>query len=409
MTGDAPGRDVLVAALSARALARSARRGGWRPLCADFFADQDTVTAAAACVRVDGDFGRGFGEAALMAALDRLAAGRAPVGIVCGTGFEDRPALLARLAARWPLIGNGGTAVAAVKDPERFAAACRGAGVPTPEVALTPPRHGAFVAKRRGGSGGGHISAHDVSAHGVSAHDVGCEAAGAGVYWQARVPGVPVSALLLADGERAVVLGLSTQWANPTPHRPFRYGGAAQPAETTPGMAARLGAAASTVAAALALRGLNSADFMVDGDDFHIVEINPRPGATLDIFEGGEGASLFALHVAACDPDRAVAAAALDTAAAARRHGGRAAAVCYAAHDVITPASFAWPPWCADRPGAGLAIGAGEPLCTVHASAGTAAAARALVAERLAGIAALASTWRRAGAASGPAAERTGP
>lgn len=387
--GSGAGRAVLVAAISARALAQSARRSGWRPLCADFFADHDTVAAAEACERLHGDFARGFGEAGLMAALDRLAAGRAPVGIVCGTGFEDRPGLLARLSERWPLIGNGADSVAAVKDPRTFAAACRRWRVPTPEIALTPPRHGAFVAKRRGGSGGGHVACHDPDAPGEP---------GAGIYWQARVPGVPVSALLLADGKRTIqVLGHSTQWADPTPRQRFRYGGAAQPAGIAGPVATRLGAAACALAAGFALRGLNSADFMVDGDDFHIVEINPRPGATLDIFETGDGASLFALHVAACDPDPAVAAAALRDGAAAtmQRRGGRASAVCYAAHDLITPAPSAWPAWCADLPGAGLAIGAGEPLCTVHASADTAAAARALVDERRASVAASARTWDR--------------
>ena len=48
---------------------------------------------------------------------------------------------------------------------------------------------------------------------------------------------------------------------------------------------ALLSAVVHRVAAAMSLVGLNSADFLVDGERFWLLEINPRPGATLDIFE----------------------------------------------------------------------------------------------------------------------------
>ena len=119
---------------------------------------------------------------------------------------------------------------------------------------------------------------------------------------------------------------------------------------------------------------------MVDGDDFWILEINPRPGGTLDIFEP-DGGSLFSLHMAACTGDLIAKIPRLD--------GAKASAIFYAERDVIAPARFQWPDWSADRPNAGIAIKAGEPLCTVHASAGTAMEAQALVKERLS----LVHTW----------------
>ena len=91
---------VLIAAVSGRALAVSARRGGYRPLVADFFGDQDTVAAAQGQVTLGGELAQGFRERELVEALGRLASQHVPVGIVCGTGFEDRPQLLARLAQR---------------------------------------------------------------------------------------------------------------------------------------------------------------------------------------------------------------------------------------------------------------------------------------------------------------------
>jgi predicted ATP-grasp superfamily ATP-dependent carboligase len=191
------------------------------------------------------------------------------------------------------------------------------------------------------------------------------------------VPGTPVSVLLLANGISAIALGFSEQWASPTPRQPFRYGGAVRPADIAPGLAERLADSACRLAASLSLAGLNSADFMVDGDDFWILEVNPRPGATLDIFEA-DGAALFSLHMGACAGDLAD--------RAPRVVGAKASAIFYADRDVIAPGRFEWPNWSADRPSAGIAIKAGEPLCTVHAAATTGVEARALVDERLASV-----------------------
>jgi uncharacterized protein len=357
---------VLIAAVSGRALTASARRGGYLPLVADFFGDQDTVAAAQGHVTLCGELARGFREHELMAALERLASRHAPIGIVCGTGFEDRPQLLACLAQRWPLFGNSADKVTRAKDPEIFAAYCRDCDIAHPCVSLSPPAaRNSWVAKRRGGSGGQHVAA-------ASAKEFGD-----GVYYQSRVRGTPVSVLLLANGVSAIVLGFSRQWASPAPRQPFRYGGAVRPADIAPALAERLAQAACRLAAALSLVGLNSADFMVDGDDFCILEINPRPGATLDIFEA-EGGSLFSLHMGACAGDL------IDD--APRLDGAKASAIFYADRDVVAPERFEWPNWSSDRPNAGIAIKAGEPLCTVHAGAATGAEARALVDERLASV-----------------------
>src|SRR5260370_29538939 len=151
---------VLIAGVSGRALAASARRAGYLPLVADFFGDQDTVAEAQGHIRFRGELAQGLREHELMEALERLASQHVPVGIVCGTGFEDRPQLLARLAQRWRLFGNSADKVARAKDPEVFAALCRDCGIAHPRVSLSPPaaRH-SWVAQRLGGDGGRHRAA----------------------------------------------------------------------------------------------------------------------------------------------------------------------------------------------------------------------------------------------------------
>ena len=69
---------------------------------------------------------------------------------------------------------------------------------------------------------------------------------------------------------------------------PFRYGGAAGPVDIDPAQAEEIARSVAAIASELDLVGLNSADFLVSADAVWLIEINPRPGATLDIrFERG--------------------------------------------------------------------------------------------------------------------------
>jgi predicted ATP-grasp superfamily ATP-dependent carboligase len=356
---------VLIAAASGRALAASARRGGYAPLVADFFGDQDTIAAAHAHVRLETGSVLSIDTQELLAAFEILAASRQPAGAVCGSGFEDRPELLARIAQHWTLLGNKPETVARVKDPLAFADICRNCGIPHPETALTPPADPTgWLRKRKGGAGGWHIGAA-----------VGHQTSDTGFYFQRRVQGTAVSALVLADGHRAMILGYSVQWSSPTPRHPFRYGGAAQPAALAPEIASQMSGAVQRLMSAAPIIGLNSIDFLVDENEFHLLEANPRPGATLDIFEPRDG-SLFALHVAACEGRLPPTPPSYDEAGAS--------AIVYADDDTPSIPAMEWPSWIADRPCVGASIKAGGPLCTVLAFASTAVAARALVEQRIA-------------------------
>lgn len=365
---------ILIAAISGRALAQSARRGGYVPLVTDFFGDQDTLHAAGAHVRLDGELARGIEEKALVCALERLSEQRRPLGIVCGAGFEGRPQILQTLAERWRLFGNNANTVATVKDPEALFSVCADLGIPCPEWSLSKPRAPAdWLAKRQGGAGGSHIRPA------LHTHNVGGE-----IYYQRKVPGTPIAALFLADGKRANVLGFSAQWPSPTPRQPHRYGGALRPATLAPQTADLLSGAVYRLAASLALVGLNSADFLVDGERFWLLEINPRPGATLDIFEPPDG-SLFALHMAACGGKL--------VATPRYPEGAKASAIVYAENDIDSVPALDWPDWTADRPTAGSTIKAGQPLCTVYALSPAAAGAKALTEERCETV----LGWMRAG------------
>ena len=360
-----PKSDVLVVALSARALTASACRGGLGVTALDLFADADTAAMADRCLALPSRRLHLPGPALrrVLAAPDLRG-----LPLVYGAGFEDRPELLAVLERDRPVLGNAAGTVARLKDPFAFAALLARLGIPHPEIATSPPDDGGgWLMKRAGASGGGHIRTAGRRSHRLPA----------GQYLQRRMPGRPVSLLFLADGRRVLPVGFSRQWVAPAPRQPFRYGGAVGPLPVAPihaGFAAAMTAAASRIAAEVGLVGLNSADFLAGPNGWCLLEINPRPGATLDLFDRPPMPGLLGLHMAACAGELPQALPALA--------GCRAAMVVYARTPVLLDGCMRWPDWTADRPGIPAHVPAGAPLCTVLADAAGPVEARRLAGRR---------------------------
>ncbi|MCG8359835.1 MAG: ATP-grasp domain-containing protein [Kiloniellales bacterium] len=369
---------VLIAALSARALAAAARRAGYRPFVLDLFGDRDTRELAEDCRRVSGDVISGFEEAGLLAAAAATAEGLDRPALVYGAGFEDRAPLLAALARGRRLLGNAPDVVAALKDPISFAALCRRLGIAHPETRCSPPAdHAGWLVKRAGASGGWHVMRATSSA-----------ALQPASYFQVFVRGRQVSASFLADGRSALTLGFSESWPAEGIGPSFLFGGALRPATIAASLARTIEAQLAALVADTGLIGLNSADFIVDGDGPWLIEVNPRPGATLDIFDAGIPPGLFAWHCRACDgrlPERQP---------ALRRCAG--IQVVYAPQAIAVPLDLHWPVWTMDRPHAGASIRQGEPVCTVRATGGSGHEVRTSLQERAARVLELLAAQRSA-------------
>jgi predicted ATP-grasp superfamily ATP-dependent carboligase len=198
---------------------------------------------------------------------------------------------------------------------------------------------------------------------------------GRGWYWQREASGRAVSALVVGDGSgRAAVLGTSEQRPACLPGRRFRFGGAVAPARLTAGPLARLAEAAAALAEHHGVRGLASVDALVAGDRVAVLEINPRPGASLDAYEQAYAVNLFDLHRRACGGN--LPEASLEP----RRAAG--SKIVHAHGTVHVPAGFVWPDWAADRTPALTRVRAGGPICTVLVQAGDAVAVWELLAAR---------------------------
>ncbi|MFC6491269.1 ATP-grasp domain-containing protein, partial [Nitratireductor sp. GCM10026969] len=313
---------------------------GYRPLVADFFCDDDTRVLAGRVARLPGDLRSGIDGGALVDCLKALAGSEEPAALVYGSGFEGRPELIAEMGRHFPVAGNGAETVRRTKDPQRLARDCAALGIPHPAfswAAPSDPEH--WVVKKVGGAGGSHVRRANGA---VSAP---------GCYFQRFVPGQSVSVLFVGDGRAARVVGFSRQWTAPTPAAPHRYGGAVRLKRFDRNQAQTISGWLCRLTARTGLKGLCSADFIGSGGALHLVEVNPRPGATLDIFDSDE-APLIEAHLAATEG----AACRLP-----RFADCMASMIVYTRGPIDRFPAIAWPEGVADRQSPGTRLQPGEP------------------------------------------------
>lgn len=364
---------VLIAAFSGRSLAQSARRAGFRPLVVDAFGDLDTRTAAEGIRVIDGAMQTGFRTKPVVAALSELSrqAGTQPVGLVLGSGFEDKPRLVSALASRFRLLGSDAETLAACKEPTRFFAALDQLDIAHPETQVSPPADATgWISKRVGGSGGRHIR-NCSGKHRVRPRR----------YFQKKLNGTRYSIGALLPAHRPLEGEISTfsvtkQWTAPAHQLPYRFGGCVSMPEIDPKLFKKLVSLSSRLAEALRLVGMASFDFIVDGMTPYLLEVNPRPGASLDVLDD-DGGHLFKSHLAAWNgtslPSRSN-----------RPTLPKALAILHADRSAVTLGDFPWPDWSADRGAPGTFVPQDAPLASVFAEAQTADAAEALARTRLA-------------------------
>jgi uncharacterized protein len=360
---------IIVVAYSARALASCASRAGFAPLSIDVFGDDDMRAMSLSSVKLEGGLADGLTLDKVVCAVETLISAYDPIGLVYGAGFEHQPETIAAIARKVRVFGNEAEILRRAKDPIALAQICEAKDIRHPQVQFSAPvEPELWLMKKRGGAGGDHIAAAETPSrlHPDS-------------YFQRRIAGRNISALFLASEKQAEIIGLSMQWTAPTQASPFRYGGAAGPVDIEPSHAREIARSVALVAAEFDLIGLNSVDFLVSDDAVWLLEINPRPGATLDVFESNE-APLFARHIDACEGCLTP---------ASRSMTFKAAEIVYAPHDIVVRRQGNWPDWAVDRSAPETLIAAGDPLCTTLGVGATVDLAHACASERAQRIVAL--------------------
>lgn len=268
---------LAVAAVSARMLAEAAADDGYDVVALDLFGDADTRRAARRWHPIGAPGSLRIDAARVLEGLQALARQDDVVGWVPGSGFEGQPELLDAGARLLPLIGTPADAVRRVRDPREFFGALAGHGIAHPPVRTDAPAHAeGWLLKDAHGCGGWHIR------HASDARDAA--STGASLYFQRAMPGVAMSATFIANGERAMLLGINELIVRPFGARPYVYGGCIGPVAVGADLARRVHDAVQRLVAEFGLRGWCSLDFMRDGDALGVLEVNPRPPASLSLY-----------------------------------------------------------------------------------------------------------------------------
>lgn len=349
---------VLILAVSGRALAQRAIACGYRVLVADCYMDRETRQVASAWVKIPhvasaNDWRQGVAQL--------LKSETSPAGLIFGSGFENRPHLIAELSFSGKLLGNTPRCIRLVKDPGYFFPLLWKLAIPAPETRLTPPAKPlGWLRKAIGGTGGYHVLPTTDSVNSPC-------------YYQRKLEGQPGSVLFLANGKEAQALGYHSLWIAPTPTAPYRYGGIAAPLNLAPSVITLLQNYLHAIVAATGLCGLNGLDFIQTPDGVQVLEINPRPPASLELYQ--DFTSLFDAHIHACQGGFLPLSPVPATPA-------RAFSILYAPSRLQIPSNIVWPAFCRDQPiGPGI-IEQEEPVCSVHATGVDIAACQQLIARR---------------------------
>ena len=355
----------LIISQSGRALAVSAKRAGIDTHVIDFFADEDTVEYTLSNHSVTGFCG-GSNSEALIDIVAEYTINNPDLHIVVGSGLEECPDLLAQLEQRFTVIGNHSSIVKRVKDPTVFFKKLEELALPYPKYLtyIDDMTEGDFLIKTVGGAGGRHIRRYK---NGMQLMP--------DCYLQARIKGNNYSATFLADGESLHVLGFNETWVCEE-NSDFTFAGAVTNVNLSNELCQQVIEAVRQLIASFNLKGLCSLDFIVDETgQYSILEINPRPTATFELYETQQG--LFAQHLAVFNGK--ITNSELDPESGEGQ--SRALWILYAGESITIP-SLEWPDWVTDRPKPGKPIASGGPICTICAVANSSGESKALLKQR---------------------------
>lgn len=385
---DAGGPDLICVGASVRGLARSAVRAGWRVHAADLFGDRDLRDVVATFTAAGG------GAAPYPDHLATAVAGF-PDGPWCYTGaLENHPDLVDRIAATRRLAGNPGSALRAVRDPAVLGPVVRDAGLGYPATLTAPdglPTDGSFLLKPRASAGGRGIVPWRAAHRPVrlDAH-----------VWQRRVVGTTWAAAFVCTPPTARCWGVTRQlvgrgWCHA---REFSYCGSIEvpAARVPPPLAAACARLGHALVGAFGLVGLVGVDLVIDtAGHVHVIEVNPRPSASMELTERSTGVPHAAVHLAACGV-----ATAPPHRCTRNTVGTWGKAVLFAAHDALLDpavdaafdaAALRWSradgwPALADVPPRDTPVAAGRPLVTLFARAADESAAARVLRRRAASL-----------------------
>jgi predicted ATP-grasp superfamily ATP-dependent carboligase len=368
-----PIRKLAIVGASVRAAAFSALRAGYEVVAADLFADAD-LRAHCNATRIDS----GYPDAL----ADWLAAVDCDGWLFTGA-LENHHELINAMAKLRPLVGCGGGAIRATRNPLLLQPVIQAAGLAFPETIESGdklPLDRSWLCKTYRSANGSGVWLLDSPETRERAEE-------AGAYFQRFIGGTSAAAVYLCSRQGSTLLGVTHQLVGDAVAgaKPWHYAGSIGPLRVSEPVATQLAKLGDLLSERFKLCGLIGVDLVVAGDKAWIIEINPRYSSSAEIVERMTGINVIDAHVKACrgeafevpSPVRSGRTAPKSDENASTIHGKM---ILYAKRDATVDDDFhSWamgqssldPLACrlADIPAVGETIAAGHPILTVFASA----------------------------------------
>jgi predicted ATP-grasp superfamily ATP-dependent carboligase len=347
---------ILVIGLSTRAIAESAVRAGYEIVTLDYFGDRDQASLVEN-LSLMRHFQLPFSAEGLLRASRQIACPE----FVYISNLENHPEVVDDLARKRRCLGNPSQVLDRVRNWRTLQDFCHRNAIPFPTTLLPGEETACDTAYSwllkplRGGGG-----------HGIRPWSG--ESLDEFHFLQRFLPGQPASAAFVADGQRCVVLGLTEQLIGnyELGASGFTWCGnilpLSLPVQQRAAVLQRVESIANQLTREFELQGINGIDLVIsDSLEVHLIEVNPRYTASMELIEDAYGLNVFSLHIEAL-------AGRLPEWSLVEQMSSpwRAKGIVYAGQSVTIPNTDTW--FASSRrdiPFRGDQIAAGHPICTV--------------------------------------------
>lgn len=335
-----PENTIIIIANSGRMLAQMAKNSGYDVVVIDCFSDTDTQILSLECIKVDS-----LALDSIKPAVCHLASQYKRSFAIVGSGFERYFSSLKYLHQKLKVLGNTPSVFSAVQNKPDFFSTLKQLKIPYPESYFQVPelKNGWLVKPMQGEGGLGIKKFKSLS----ETH--------ANCYWQRFISGIPLSVLFIANGSGFKICGFHQQNIASISDNEFVFSGVISQPELDEEIKIQLNHWVSSLVKEFGLIGLNSIDFILDSDQCYVLEINPRPSASMQLYDS----NLVTGHINSCLYQSLDIDINIETYSAYQ--------IVFAETKVVIKKEIKWPKWVVDRPQAESIINTGMPICSIIA------------------------------------------
>ena len=334
-------------------MANSAKKAGYKVGVIDAFLDEETVLLSSLAFKATYTHQFGFD----IVELEKLIKQKFLNSIVVvGSGFEINPEQINHISKYAPVLSNSTEIINTVKHPKSLEKLLNEEFIRYPFTTFQRNEcsdNKTFLLKEIGAMGGGHVQRKSRLSNIQPL-------ANKNFYYQEFIKGNVFSAVFLANGDRATLIGLNQHLkSNQFSDQPFLYEGAISIISKNQKDVDKVNAIINKITKKISLVGLCGIDFIIDeyGVIF-VIDVNPRPPSTFELHESKQ--SLFPAHLACFQGDLIHYLS--DNDKCSRGH-----AIYYAKEDTIIYEELNWPEWVKDRPSSRQTISVKNPICSIFA------------------------------------------